>query len=82
LDAQQHAPVTDNVLVRIVRGSTERFRDVTVAEAEGYHLLFGCVSGPDSGALCRAKWLGGRDSSIIATSEASGVMTGAGATSR
>jgi hypothetical protein len=24
---------------------------VAVAEAEGYHLLFGCVSGPDSGAM-------------------------------
>jgi hypothetical protein len=37
--------------VKIVRESTERFRDVRVAEAEGYHLLFGCVSGPDSGAM-------------------------------
>jgi hypothetical protein len=40
-----------NDLVRVVRESTERFRDVTVAESEGYHLLFGCVSGPDSGAM-------------------------------
>jgi hypothetical protein len=40
-----------NELVRIVRESTERFRDVTVADAEGYGLLFGCVSGPDSGAM-------------------------------
>ena len=31
--------------------STERFRDVSVAEAEGYSLLFGCVSGPDYGAM-------------------------------
>jgi hypothetical protein len=38
-------------LVRVVRESTERFRDVSVAEAEGYTLLFGCVSGPDSGAM-------------------------------
>jgi hypothetical protein len=37
--------------VRIVRESTERFRDVSVAEAEGYHLQFGCVSGPDAGAM-------------------------------
>jgi len=49
--AQHHLPATDNGLVRIVRESTERFRDVAVAEAEGYHLLFGCVSGPDSGAM-------------------------------
>jgi hypothetical protein len=40
-----------NDLIRIVRESTERFRDVAVAEAEGYGLLFGCVSGPDSGAM-------------------------------
>ena len=49
--AQHHVAATDNALVRIVRESTERFRDVEVAEAEGYHLLFGCVSGPDSGAM-------------------------------
>lgn len=38
-------------LVKVVRESTERFRDVSVAEAQGYALLFGCVSGPDSGAM-------------------------------
>jgi len=38
-------------LLRIVRESTERFKDVAVAEKEGYHLLFGCVSGPDAGAM-------------------------------
>jgi len=38
-------------LVKIVREATERFRDVTVAEAEGYTLQFGCVTGPDSGAM-------------------------------
>jgi protein-S-isoprenylcysteine O-methyltransferase Ste14 len=37
-------------LVKIVRDATERFRDVRVAEREGYQLLFGCVSGPDFGA--------------------------------
>jgi hypothetical protein len=37
--------------VKLVRESTERFRDVSVAEAEGYGLLFGCVSGPDVGAM-------------------------------
>ena len=49
--AQHHVAATDNALVKIVRESTERFRDVAVAEAEGYQLLFGCVSGPDSGAM-------------------------------
>jgi hypothetical protein len=40
-----------NELVKIVRDSTERFKDVRVAEAEGYALQFGCVTGPDSGAM-------------------------------
>jgi hypothetical protein len=38
-------------LIKTVREATERFRDVSVAEAEGYHLMFGCVSGPDFGAM-------------------------------
>jgi hypothetical protein len=38
-------------LLKVVRESTARFRDVSVAEAEGYALQFGCVSGPDSGAM-------------------------------
>ena len=38
-------------LINAVRESTERFKDVRVAEAEGYSLMFGCVSGPDSGAM-------------------------------
>ena len=37
--------------VQVVRDATERFKDVAVAEAEGYALMFGCVSGPDSGAM-------------------------------
>jgi hypothetical protein len=40
-----------NALVQIVRNSTERFKDVSVAMAEGYVLQFGCVSGSDSGAM-------------------------------
>ena len=53
----QHQPQTAeqkkqaNSLVRIVRDATERFRDVSVAEGEGYGLLFGCVSGGDYGAM-------------------------------
>jgi hypothetical protein len=38
-------------LIRIVRESTARFRDVRQAEYEGYRLEFGCVSGPDTGAM-------------------------------
>jgi hypothetical protein len=40
-----------SALIKIVRESTERFKDVSVAEAEGYALQFGCVTGPDSGAM-------------------------------
>jgi hypothetical protein len=38
-------------LVRTVRQVTARFRDPAAAEAEGYQLLFGCVTGPDIGAM-------------------------------
>jgi hypothetical protein len=38
-------------LVRVVREATRRFHDVNQAKAEGYQLLFGCVSGPDDGAM-------------------------------
>jgi hypothetical protein len=38
-------------LVDVVRQATGRFRDVSVAEAEGYRLHFGCVSSPDEGAM-------------------------------
>lgn len=38
-------------LVRVVREATRRFHDVRQATAEGYHLMFGCVSGPDDGAM-------------------------------
>jgi len=41
----------DGELVRIVRQSTARFKDPASAEAEGYQLMFGCVSGPDAGAM-------------------------------
>jgi hypothetical protein len=40
-----------SALIKIVRESTERFKSVSAAEAEGYVLQFGCVSGPDSGAM-------------------------------
>jgi hypothetical protein len=40
-----------NALIQTVREATERFKDVTAAEAEGYQLQFGCVSGGDFGAM-------------------------------
>jgi hypothetical protein len=47
-----HASASDaNALVKVVRESTERYKDVGVAQAEGYGLQFGCVSGGDSGAM-------------------------------
>jgi hypothetical protein len=38
-------------LIKAVRESTERYKDVAAAEADGYALMFGCVSGPDYGAM-------------------------------
>jgi hypothetical protein len=38
-------------LVQAVRNATARFQDVSVAEHEGYALQFGCVTGPDFGAM-------------------------------
>jgi hypothetical protein len=53
--SQQHAANSEKrqqgELVRIVRESTARFKDPADAEAEGYQLMFGCVSGPDAGAM-------------------------------
>lgn len=38
-------------LVEKVRAATERFIDVNMAVASGYQAAFGCVSGPDHGAM-------------------------------
>src|SRR3954471_14758882 len=38
-------------LVQAVREATEAFRDPAFAQAVGYTPLFGCVSGPDRGAM-------------------------------
>ena len=51
--AQEHAhgaPVS-NDLVKVVRDVTEPYKNVAAAEAAGYALAFGCVSGPDAGAM-------------------------------
>lgn len=44
-------PQSSGAFVKLVRESTERFRDVAVAVEEGYQLLFGCVSGDEGGAM-------------------------------
>jgi hypothetical protein len=51
LHHQGRVPDHKSALVNIVRESTARFHDVSVAEGEGYGLLFGCVSGSDAGAM-------------------------------
>jgi len=38
-------------LLKIVQNATEQYKDVTVAEANGYALQFGCVSGDSTGAM-------------------------------
>jgi len=40
-----------NALIQAVRDNTERFKDVAMAESEQYFEQFGCVSGPDAGAM-------------------------------
>jgi hypothetical protein len=47
----QRLTTAQGALLQAVRESTARFKDVSVAQAEGYSLLFGCVTGPDSGAM-------------------------------
>jgi hypothetical protein len=38
-------------LLKTVRDATDKFKDVKVAEAQGYALQFGCVSADDTGAM-------------------------------
>jgi len=38
-------------LIATVRAATERFNNVATAEAEGYALQFGCVTGDEAGAM-------------------------------
>jgi hypothetical protein len=51
--AQQNDEVIgqQGALIQVVRQATDRFHDVARAQAEGYFLQFGCVSGSDSGAM-------------------------------
>jgi hypothetical protein len=45
------ATVGQGELLNIIRQSTARFKDVSVAQQEGYIPQFGCVSGSDAGAM-------------------------------
>lgn len=43
--------IAQSELLRTVRQNTAKYKDVAAAELDGYALMFGCVSGPDSGAM-------------------------------
>ena len=47
----QPLSAAQGALLSVVREATQRFKDVSIAEAEGYALAFGCVTGPDAGAM-------------------------------
>jgi hypothetical protein len=54
--SQHHSPSPQHnnqtgEFIEVVRDATRRFRDVSVAVAEGYTEQFGCVSGSDYGAM-------------------------------
>jgi hypothetical protein len=46
-----HESAAPAKLVQIVRNATQHFTDVNAATAANYTPLFGCVSGPDQGAM-------------------------------
>ena len=50
-DEHDHGGPTTGPLVKLVRQITEQYKNVAAAEAAGYSLAFGCVSGPDAGAM-------------------------------
>jgi hypothetical protein len=54
IQAQTHTALHQTptgALIKVVQEATERFRDVKVAEEDGYALTFGCVSGGEYGAM-------------------------------
>jgi hypothetical protein len=46
-----HGGPVPGALVKLVREITEPYKSVAAAEGAGYALAFGCVSGPDAGAM-------------------------------
>src|SRR5262245_21074575 len=50
-DHSHGAVLPNNALAKLVRQITEPYQDVSAAERAGYALAFGCVTGPDSGAM-------------------------------
>src|SRR5581483_4677972 len=49
--ANQQQTAAAGELVKVIRENTAKYKDVSAAQADGYSLLFGCVTGPDSGAM-------------------------------
>jgi hypothetical protein len=49
--ARSHEPAPGDTLVETVRQATRSFKNVDAAEAAGYGLFHGCVSGPQEGAM-------------------------------
>jgi len=47
----QSLTASQGALIHVVREATAKYKDVAMAEADEYHLMFGCVTGPDSGAM-------------------------------
>lgn len=50
-EAHDHSGTSSAKLVQIVREATQPFIDVNAAGPAGYSPAFGCVSGPDHGAM-------------------------------
>src|SRR5215831_5970366 len=50
-EEHDHGGPVPSALLQLVRQITEPYKNVAAAEAAGYALAFGCVSGPDSGAM-------------------------------
>jgi len=50
-EGHDHGGTVQNALVKVVREVTGKYKDVAAAEAAGYALAFGCVTGPDTGAM-------------------------------
>ena len=47
----QALTTSQGALLHVVREATAKYKDVSMAETDEYHLMFGCVTGPDSGAM-------------------------------
>lgn len=50
-DGEEHAPDLTGAQRQVIREATQRFRDVAVAEAEGYVNTVACVAHPELGGM-------------------------------